>query len=85
MRSTEARMAAVRQRAREIEAKRNERRSRRILVSSFAASLLVIVGLSLLLPSVMASAPAAHYTQPGAAASVFDVSGSLGGNHGRAA
>ena len=62
MRSTEARMAAVRQRAREIETKRNQRRSRGIFVSSLAASLLVIVGLSFLIPAVMASAPTSGTT-----------------------
>ena len=41
-------------------------------------SLLIIVGLSLFIPSVTASLSSTEYFQPGATASVFDVSNSLG-------
>ncbi len=78
MRSTEERLAAVRQRAREIGKKRSKRRSRVILASALAASLLTIVGLSFFIPSVTASTSTAEYFQPGTAASVFDASSSLG-------
>ncbi len=78
MRNTEERLLAVRRRAREIEARGSKRRSRVILASAIAASLLIIVGLSLFIPSVTASLSSTEYFQPGATASVFDVSNSLG-------
>lgn len=78
MRSAEERVAAVRQRAREIEAKRSKRRGRAIGVLALTASLLIIVGLSFSIPSVTANSPTAVYTQPGATASIFGGSSVLG-------
>ncbi len=78
MRSAEERVAAVRQRAREIEAKRSKQRNRVISVLALTASLLIIVGLSFIIPSVTASFTNAGYTQTGATASIFGGSSSLG-------
>lgn len=77
MRSTEERLAAVRQRARE-ETKRSRRCSHLICASALVAGLLIVVGLSFFIPSVTASSSTAEYFQPGATASVFDVSSALG-------
>ncbi|HPX92704.1 MAG TPA: DUF4179 domain-containing protein [Bacillota bacterium] len=78
MRSTEERLAAVRQRAQEIEVNRSKRRGLVIGVSALAAGLLAVTGLSFLIPSLKAGSPAADYNHPGATASVFDVNNRLG-------
>ncbi len=78
MRNIEERLAAVRQRAWEIEAKRKRGRDRAIRGLALAASLLLIVGLSFFVPAVLAAAPNTAYTQPGVTGSIFDISTSLG-------
>ena len=64
MLSTEERLAAVRERAREIEARRRKRRGRVIAVSAVGAGLLTIVGLSFLIPALLTNAPPADYARP---------------------
>lgn len=78
MLSTEERLAAVRERAREIEARRRKRRGRVIAVSAVGAGLLTIVGLSFLIPALLTNAPPADYARPEATASVFEVSSCVG-------
>lgn len=78
LRTREERLAAVKKRARALEAKRSRRRGRVLGFSALAVSLLVILGLSLAMPSVMARLPRLDYTTRDATASVFDVSRSLG-------
>ncbi|MFA5586781.1 MAG: hypothetical protein WDA02_09700 [Saccharofermentanales bacterium] len=78
MRSTEERLAAVKDKALEIKAARSKRKNRLILASACAASLLILVGLSFFIPSVLSRTPAPEPVQPGATASIFDVSGTLG-------
>lgn len=77
MRNTEERVAAVRLRVREID-RQKELQSRQILVIlSFVASLIFIVGLSFFLPLKMANLPGSVYTYSGAGASIFDGSDSF--------
>lgn len=78
MRTTEERVAAVKQRAREIEEKRSRRRVRVISFAALAASLLIIVGLSFLIPIFLAESSTADFTQPAATASIFNGHESLG-------
>ncbi|NLB50110.1 MAG: DUF4179 domain-containing protein [Clostridiaceae bacterium] len=78
MRSTEERLAAVKERALEIEAKRSKRRSRLIGASAVAVSLLVILGLSFLISSLEVGSSKTLYTGTGVTASIFDVSNRLG-------
>ena len=78
MRSTEERLAAIKQRASEIENQRSRRRSHFILASAMAVSLLVILGLSFYIPSLLAASSDTHYTRPGETASIFDGSPYLG-------
>ena len=78
MRSTEQRLAAVRQRACEIETKRSRRRSSAVCISAMAAALLIILGVSFFIPSVPANSSIAEYFQEGVTASVGDLRRSLG-------
>ncbi|MGI6586622.1 MAG: DUF4179 domain-containing protein [Lutisporaceae bacterium] len=72
MRSTEERVLAVKLRAKEIEGQKRIRRGRMLYISSFAACLLFIVGLSFVMPSVMDSMSDDGYVNFGTAASIFD-------------
>ena len=77
MRNTEERMAAVQNRAAELEGESRQRRNRWIAFASVAACLLLIVGLSLRMPE-WAGRAAAGDADTGAAASLFAGSGMLG-------
>lgn len=78
MRSTEERLAAIKKRASEIEDQRSRRRSHFMLASAMAVSLLVILGLSFYIPSLLARSSDTHYTRPGETASIFEGSPYLG-------
>ena len=78
MQTTEERLAAIKKRASEIEKQRSRRRSHFILASALAVSLLVILGLSFYIPSLLAASSDTNYTRPGETASIFDGSPYLG-------
>ena len=78
MRSTEERIAAVKRRSKEMERKKQIRRGRIVGISSVAACLIFIVGLSFAMPGIMAGMANGAYTYVGAAASIFDGSGGFG-------
>ena len=78
MRNTEQRVAAVKRRAKEIQRQKKARRGRTVGISSAAACLIFIVGLSFAMPGIMAGMANGAYTYVGAAASIFDGSGGFG-------
>ena len=78
MRTTEERLAAIKKRASEIESRRSRRRSHFILALAMAVSLVVILGLSFYIPSLLARSSDTHYTRPGETASIFEGSPYLG-------
>ncbi|MGI6497968.1 MAG: DUF4179 domain-containing protein [Oscillospiraceae bacterium] len=78
MRSTEERVAAVKQRAKEMERQKQMRRSRGAVILSVAACLLFIITLAFAMPGIMADLPGGSYAYAGAAAGVFDGSGGFG-------
>lgn len=78
MRSTEERIAAVKRRSKEMERKKQIRRGRIVGISSVAACLIFIVGLSFAMPGIMAGMENGAYTYVGAAASIFDGGGGFG-------
>lgn len=78
MRNTEERVAAVKLRAMEISGKKRIRRGRIIGISSAAACLMLITGLSFAMPGIMKKLPGDSYAYPGLTASIFDESGLLG-------
>jgi hypothetical protein len=75
MRNTEERVLAVKQRAKELERQTRIRKGRVVTASYAAACLLLIIGLSLAMPNVMAGIPEGEYAYFGAAAGIFDRSG----------
>ena len=78
MRNTDERVAAVQRRAKEIERHKRLRRGRIIGVSSAAACLLVVGGLSFAMPGIIAGLPESGYQGVGTAASIFYGGGALG-------
>ena len=72
MRNTEERVLAVKLRTKEIEGQKRIRRGRMLCISSFAACLLLLVGLSFVMPGVMNSMSGGEYTNFGTAASIFE-------------
>ena len=78
MRNTEERVAAVNRRAKEIEGQKQIGRSKIIGISSLAAGLLLITGLSFAMAKVVEGLPYGDYAHFGAEASIFDVNGSFG-------
>ena len=78
MRNTEERAAAVKQRAKEMQRQKHIRRSRIVMVSSAAACLFIIVGLSLAMPGIIAGMPESEYAHFGAAAGIFNMNGAFG-------
>ena len=78
MRNTEERVLAVKRRAKEIERQKRIRKGRIVMASYAAACLLLIVGLSLAMPGIMAGMPESEYAYFGAAAGIFDQKGGLG-------
>lgn len=78
MRDTEERVLAVKLRTKKIEGQKRIRRGRVLCISSFAACLLLLVGLSFVMPSVMDSMSDDKYANFGTAASIFDGSNFFG-------
>lgn len=78
MRTADERLAAVQRRAKEIERQKRLRRGRILGVSSVAACLLLVAGLSFAMPGIMAGLPESGYQGVGAAASIFYRGGALG-------
>lgn len=78
MRSTEERVAAVNRRVKEIEGQKLTGRSRIIGISSIAASLLLITGLSFAMAKLAEGLPDGEYTHFGAEASIFNMKGGFG-------
>ncbi|MCK9218360.1 MAG: DUF4179 domain-containing protein [Firmicutes bacterium] len=78
MRNTEERVLAVKLRAKEIEDQKRIHRGRILCISSFAACLLFLVGISFVMPGVMGSMTDDGYTNFGTAASIFDGSNYFG-------
>lgn len=71
MRSHEERVAAVRQRVAQIERQKRQRRNRLLALSSVAACLAVIVGVSFAMPGISEKLVAGNYTEYETAASIF--------------
>lgn len=78
MRNTEERVLAVKQRARELERQKRIRKGRIVTACYAAACLLLIIGLSVAMPGVMAGMPEGEYAYFGTAAGIFDRSGGFG-------
>ncbi|MCK9268081.1 MAG: DUF4179 domain-containing protein [Alkaliphilus sp.] len=78
MRNTEERVLAVKLRTKEIEGQKRIRRGRMLCIGSFAACLLLLVGLSFVMPGVMYSMSDDKYSNFGTAASIFDGSNFFG-------
>lgn len=78
MRNTEERVLAVKLRTKEIEGQKRIRRGRMLCISSFAACLLLLVGLSFIMPGVMDFMTDDEYVHLDTAASIFDGSNFFG-------
>ena len=78
MRNTEERVLAVKLRTKEIEGQKRIRRGRMLCISSFAACLLLLVGLSFVMPGVMDFMTDDEYVHLDTAASIFDGSNFFG-------
>jgi len=78
MRNTEERVLAVKLRTKEIESQKQIRKGHMLCISSFAACLLLLVGLSFVMPGVMNSMPDDGYANFGTAAGIFDGSNFFG-------
>ena len=78
MRSTEQRVSAVRERAKQIERARKIRRQRAAVDLVIVLSLLSIVGLSLIMPGTIANFSNSAHETSGMTASIFMDGGSLG-------
>lgn len=72
MGNTEERVAAVKLRVKEMKRQKELRRGRIISMSSIAACLFFIIGLSFAMPSMLLGLPADLHTYSGTAASIFD-------------
>lgn len=78
MRNTEERVAAVRLRVKAMKRQKQVRQGRIIGLSSVAAGLLFITGLSFALPGMLSGLPGGAHTYSGTAASIFDGNRSFG-------
>lgn len=78
MRSTEERVVAIKLRVKEIELEKQFRHSRRIGVSIVAACLLIVLGLSFVLPRLTVNMPVGEYQYFGTAGSILDGRGTFG-------
>lgn len=72
MRNTEERVSAVKYRAKEIERRKQIYKGRIVMVSYATACVLLIVGLSLVMPGIMLSVHESEYAYLDAAAGIFD-------------
>lgn len=78
MRSHEERVAAVKRRIAEAEQEKRLRRSRMATVCSVAACLILIVGLSVVMPGIMSGMAGVDYSGGGTTASIFGDSAVIG-------
>ncbi len=78
MRNTEERVLAVKLRVKEIEGQKRIRKGRMLCISSFAACLLFLMGLSFIMPRIMDSMTGDEYANFGTAAGIFDGSNFFG-------
>lgn len=78
MRSTEERAAAVRRRVAQIERRKRQRRNRIAALSSVAACLAVVVGVSFVMPGISEKLTAGDYAGYETAASIFGGSAAAG-------
>ena len=78
MRSNEERVAAVKRRSKELERENGKRRGRIVRLSSIAACLALIVGLSLVMPGVVGNFSEDTLGYSAMTASIFQGSGALG-------
>lgn len=78
MRNHEERVAAVRQRVTQIEAQRRRGRHRLVALSSVAACLALIVGVSFVMPGISERLVADNYTAYKTAASIFGSHAAVG-------
>lgn len=78
MRSTEERILAVKLRAKEIHLQKRIQKGYLIGISTLTISLMIIVGLSFLTPSLMDSMSDGQYTNIGTAACMFEGNNYLG-------
>jgi hypothetical protein len=78
MRNTDERVAAVKLRVKEMKRQKQVRQGRIIGMSSVAASLLFIIGLSFAMPDMLVELPGGVHVYSGIAASIFDGSRGFG-------
>ncbi|NLU53259.1 MAG: DUF4179 domain-containing protein [Clostridiaceae bacterium] len=71
MRSTDERLAAVEKRVKELEKQKRQRKKRYISISAIAACLIVIVGMGIAMPGIMAGLSVQDYSNTGMMASIF--------------
>lgn len=78
MRSTDERLAAVERRVKELKQQKKQRMYRFISLSAVAACMLVVVGMGVAMPSIMAGFSEGDYINTGMMASIFYESKALG-------
>ncbi len=78
MRNTDERVAVVERRVKELARQKKQRRSRTIGLSAAAACLLLVVGMSVAMPGIMAGLAEGDYTGAGMMASIFYEGSALG-------
>lgn len=78
MQNTKDRVFAVQRRVKEIEIEKRIQKRRLVGFSFLAASLLIIVGLSLLMPNITSTMSAEQYNNHIISASIFDENNYLG-------
>ncbi|NLO09806.1 MAG: hypothetical protein GX129_08085 [Clostridiales bacterium] len=78
MRNTDERVAAIKERARELECHKRIRRDYYMVALYFAVGLLLIVGLSFIIPFITLECPEREYAYVGTEASIIHLKGGLG-------
>ncbi len=78
MRSNDERVAAVEKRVKEWERQKKQRLSRYIGLSAAAACLLIVIGIGVAMPGIMAGLTEGDYTSTGMMASIFYEGSTLG-------
>lgn len=78
MRNTDERLAAVQRCVRELEQQKKYRQQRYISLFAAAACLVIIVGMGIAMPGIIAGISGGDYTNVGMMASIFSESSALG-------
>ena len=78
MRNTDERVAAVEKRVKELARQKKQRQHRSIALSAAAACLLIVIGMGVSMPGIMAGLAEGDYTSTGMMASIFYEGGALG-------